>query len=351
MDRPMVPSPRKKAGRGIAILLLVALVLCAAPTSGATGVAPDEPSGVLAFHADPSGDSGLYLMNADGTDVRLASRNIAGHPFSTWSPDGRYLAFLSGSFGVGAVRILDVPVMVEREVVRGPVRGYDWSPNGKRMVYESASGVLWTVGIAGGRPTRLVEGSSPDWSPDGKWIAFDRRGADIYKVSVRTSKVVRITRRQGPAYGPRWSPRGSLLAFVSERRGNSDLVVVRADGSKLRRLTHGRTPDEDFDWAPDGSRLVYVSYENGADPHSIGIGNAEVRTIDVGTGHMVDVSKDPRWDGDPAWSPDGNWIAFTHRTNHGEIEVASPDGSRRQLLQGAVGPQFNDCCPSWQPQP
>jgi Tol biopolymer transport system component len=126
---------------------------------------------------------------------------------------------------------------------------------------------------------------------------------------------------------------------------------MRADGSRLRRLTRDRTPDEDFAWAPDGTRLVYVSYKDGADPHAIGIGNAEVQTVDVRTGRIVDVSNDPSWDGDPAFSPDSRWIAFTHRTTHGEIAVASADGSRRQILEGTADPRFNDCCPSWQPQP
>lgn len=94
---------------------------------------------------------------------------------------------------------------------------------------------------------------------------------------------------------------------------------------------------------------MYVSYRDGADPHSIGIGNTEIYVLDLATSTSRDVSNDRAWDGDPAWSPDGAWIAFTRRKDHGELHVMRADGSQDRMLPGFASEAFNDCCPVWQP--
>jgi Tol biopolymer transport system component len=346
---------RPFGSRTTLFLVLLVCVGAALVRGGAAASRVGElPQGLIAFHSDPSGDSGLYVMNANGTGVRLVSPNIAGDPFSKWSPDGGRLAFLVGSFGQGALRVLDLQGGRERRIGKSVVRDFDWSPDGKRLVYESSSGVMWIIAASGSGPSkRLRAGHGPVWSADGKWIAYfaGTRNADIFKVSARGgSKPVRLTRHRGADYSPQWSPKGSAIAFISERDGNSELYVMRADGSGLRRLTRDPAPDEDFQWDPQGTRLVYVSYRDGADPHSIGIGNAEIRTVEVRTGRIQNLSNNPAWDGDPAWSPDGRWIAFTRRTDHGDVAVMRADGSEQTVLGGAVGAPFNDCCPSWRPR-
>lgn len=312
-----------------------------------------EPRGVIAFHADPAGDSGLYLMNADGSRVRLLSPTLAGHPFSKWSPDGKRLAFLSGSSGEGS--LFTVTIAAKREQLVGPhvVRAYDWSPSGKELVYESTDDVIWVARSDGkGRPRRLTEGHAPMWSPDGAWVSyFDGRPnrTDVFKISVRSLQRVRLTSHRGFDHSPQWSPDGKKIAFISERDRNTELYVVRATGSGLTRLTRDRAPDEAFAWAPRGRRIVYVSYRDGADPLSLGIGNAEIRTVDTRTGRVRNLTSNSVWDGDPSWSPDGRWIVFTQRTDHGEIAIMRADGSQQRILRGAVSAKFNDCCASWQP--
>jgi len=334
----------------------LATQVTAAPAASATGVAAsavDRPQGLLAFHADPGGDSGLYVMSADGSGVRLASANLAGHPFGKWSPDGTRVAFLSGSSGEGALRVLEVRSRRERGIGNHTVRAFDWSPDGTSLVYEASDGTMWITKATGpDRPRRLGKGRAPDWSPHGRWIAyvgFANRG-DIFKVAARGTRPIRLTRHPAADHTPQWSPTGTAIAFISERDGNTELYLFSADGSRTRRLTRDPAPDESFQWAPDGRRIAYVSYRAGAEPTSIGIGNAEIRTIDLRTGRIAQISNHPAWDGDPAWSPDGRWIAFTRRAGYGEIGVMRSDGSEKRLLRGAVSAPFNDCCPSWRPR-
>jgi TolB protein len=101
-------------------------------------------------------------------------------------------------------------------------------------------------------------------------------------------------------------------------------------------------------WSPDGRRIAFVAYLHGADPFTIGQGDAEIFVVRADGGHPLAVSRNRAWDGDPAWSPDGRWIVFTRRSDHAEIYVMHPDGTDQRRLPGLTG-VANDCCPTWRP--
>jgi Tol biopolymer transport system component len=342
-------APASKTRIPVALALGLALVAIVE----ASTASPDRPRGVLAFHADPSGDSVLYTMNADGMRVRRVTTQIAGSPFSKWSPSGRSLAFLSGSFGEGGLMLVRATGGTTRLVTRHQVRAFDWSPDGRQLAYAATDGYIWTTAVArGARPKRIARGHGPVWSPDGRWLAYFRgpeARTDIFKVAVRRRQPVRLTSHRASDHSPQWSPRGSRIAFVSERDGNSELYVMSASGGRQQRLTEDAAHDEFFTWAPDGTRLAYVSYRDGADPHSIGIGNAEIFSVEIASRRVRNLSQHRAWDGDPAWSPDGRWIAFTRRAGYGEVAVMRSDGSQQTVLAGAVRGPLNDCCAVWRP--
>lgn len=324
------------------------------PGGSPTSTGSAGPVGVIAFHSDPNGDSGLYVTNAAGDGVRLVSGSLSGHPFAQWSPDGSQLAFLSGSSGVGRLMIVDVDGSDERALGTAQVADYAWSPDGTRLAFEDlALGGVWIIEAEGNAPPHQLtaSGHPSAWSPDGEWILYfdgPDGGASIYRVRAAGGAAEQLT-GGGNDFSPRWSPDGSQIAFTSSRDGNLELYVMAADGSELRNLTDDPAPDDEAQWSPDGALLVYVSYREGADPESIGIGNAEVYVVDVRTGEAHNVTDDPAWDGNPAWSPDGAWISFARRTGHGQLYVMRRDGSDQRMLPGFGASQFNDCCPVWQP--
>jgi Tol biopolymer transport system component len=307
----------------------------------------------IVFHSDPGGDSRLSLMRPDGSDLTLLSDTVAGYPFGAWSPDGSRVAFLSGSFGEGALLVINANGAGESHVTGIEAHPPEWSPDGTELVFEAVKGGIYSVGVDGSALTRLaIGGSGPTWSPDGTRIAYfsdDAGNFDLYVMRSSGADPQRLTSDPADDVSPAWSPDGKRIAFVSERHGNSDLFVIDADGSHERRLTEDRAPDEAFTWAPEGDRIAYVSYRHGAEPENIGIGDAEVFVVDVRTGETRNLSRHRAWDGDPNWSPDGRRIVFTRRTDHAEIYVMRADGSGQEMLPGFPGDAVNDCCARWQP--
>ncbi|HEX6264081.1 MAG TPA: hypothetical protein VF036_02250 [Actinomycetota bacterium] len=160
--------------------------------------------------------------------------------------------------------------------------------------------------------------------------------------------VTHLTHPSGGAYdlGPTWSPSGDAIAFLryttgpGEDGGDYELVVADAGG---RLVTHFDLTAVSFSWSPDGSRIAISSFEEGTD-HDIVVAARD------GTGVRVIVDS-PRSDTSPAWSPEGDLIAFTSRPvldrdpGDEHIYVVRSDGTDLTKLTGP-GPHGS---PAWSP--
>src|SRR5437868_8815009 len=110
---------------------------------------------------------------------------------------------------------------IEKLYMTRGIGGSTWSPDGKTVAFisnMSGRNNLWLVPADGGWPTQLTisdqRQASPTWSPDGKWIAYqsDNDGDeqwDVFLVSPKNGQVVNITNtRQIAELSPTWSPDG-----------------------------------------------------------------------------------------------------------------------------------------------
>lgn len=129
---------------------------------------------------------------------------------------------------------------------------------------QDAAADRWDVTQPRGR-TRTVdfttnEGTwmSVDPSPEGEWVVFDLLG-DIYRVPASGGPAENLTEGPGSATNlhPRYSPDGSIIAFITDRRGQYNLWLMNADGSNPRPVV--LDPEHRMlgpTWTPDGRNLV-----------------------------------------------------------------------------------------------
>jgi Tol biopolymer transport system component len=128
------------------------------------------------------------------------------------------------------------------------------------------------------------------------------------------------------------------IAFVSTRSGNDDIFTMASDGTAVVNVTKDPADDTDPAWSPDCSRLAFVSDRFGND--DIYVMNAD------GTG-LRRITSGPAIDTQPTWAPGGTRIAFTRTIGtNGNLYVIAPDASHVQELTSGPADDFR---PDWSP--
>lgn len=274
-SRPSGPAPRVwwMGGAAAAVVVLVLIIVAVqggdggggASDNGTTSTTPPAVADKIVFSNVDRG--GIMKINADGSEpVFLTTDGSAPAP----SPDGALIAFERGSDAGRDIYVMDANGSNVRRLTTEPGADLDpsWSPDGRSIVFESqrdGNSEIYVVALDSLRQTRLTEhpasDSDPAFSPDGRSIAFDsdRPGnREIYRMTATGGEVTRLTTRAEQDSDASWSPDGGSIAFEAERGSNFDIFVMSADGTGLRQLTQDPAFDFNPEWSPDGRQLVFT---------------------------------------------------------------------------------------------
>ncbi|MCI0708999.1 MAG: VWA domain-containing protein [Chloroflexi bacterium] len=282
------------------------------PTTVAQGPTPtvfaDNPLGDttrIAFASDRDGDSEIFIMNGDGTNVVQLTFNEVTDDKPSWAPGGSQLAFESNLDGDYDIYIMNddgsnITKLTDNDFDDW---GPSWSADGSMIAYHGTGDgdiEIYVMNADGSNSRQLTTNNiatdrSPEWSPDSTLLVYfsdESGGREIYTVNINNGSITRITTDEWYDGHPDWSPDGTLFAFSSTRTSaNSEIFTMSVDGSNKRRLTDFVGTDEDPSWSPDGSMIVF---ENTAS------GNWDIWIINAdGTG-LQQLTNDPATD----WSAD-----------------------------------------------
>ena len=249
-------------------------------------------------------DSGLWIMNADGTRNRFLVKGSNAR----WSPDGTRIAYFT-----------------------------DGEPKGTQIFvrWMDAEGATSQVTRVSENPGGL------SWAPDGRSLAFT--------MLVKSESPWRISMPSAPE-GAKWTPAPRIVDRLHYRRdrsgyieqGTTQLFLVPAEGGTPRQLTSGDFGSSElgaglsYDWAPDGRTIVFDGLREADADYRYR--ESYIYAVDVASGAVRQVvSKKGGWSG-PVVSSDGRSVAFSgHEQGResyraDEVFVVGIDGSGMRAL-------------------
>jgi dipeptidyl aminopeptidase/acylaminoacyl peptidase len=233
---------------------------------------------------------------------------------------------------------------IEKLYMTRAVGDTTWSPDGRTIAFisnMSGRNNVWLLPADGGWPTQLTVSdqrqSSPAWSPDGKWIAYESdydgdEQWDIFLVSPKTGQIVNLTNtREIAEQSPVWSPDGRYLAYLVKPKTSSthEIDVYDTLMREVKHLTTGTPKDRGNYgqvWSKDGKWIAYTQTQaKGTDSNifvaEVGTGKTTLLTEHRGE-NLYTVND---------FSPDGTHLLITSNAGNGYENVGLLDIASRKV--------------------
>lgn len=218
---------------------------------------------------------GFWLINIDGTNKRRSLPYKLQTP--VWSPDGGWIAFVKNA------QIFKMPfdgeafdtTKIEQLTFEGRNFFPSWSYDGNWIAfdsdYDSQTGLkfIWKMKQDGTSKTRLAftpqqgETRAPSWGKDYSILHLryvtevDNGSPEVYLMDSTGSRVARLTYNSNSEHGPKYSPEGKIIGFVSTsiNEEGTRLFTIDLQGNDIKKLAS--VAINNFSWSPNGLKIVY----------------------------------------------------------------------------------------------
>ena len=207
----------------------------------------------IAFSSNRAGSYDLYVMDADGRDVRRLTVDAGSEGDPVWTPDGSRILYTAAP-PAGTPQVMSIrpdgrdarPVAVSAGANRGP----EVSPDGRRVAFVSTrdgNPEIYEAGIDGGAPRRLTKSgdrkNSPRYLPNGDLIYVLEKGskARVMRLSTGAAAPLPVLEIDQPVIALDISRDGERVAYVAGKlaeagKGKSQLTL------RIQQLGAGSTP-------------------------------------------------------------------------------------------------------------
>ncbi len=325
----------------------------------------------------------VWMMSWDGQQSIQLTNSPDGESQARWSPDGKYLSFVSARNGAtnSQIWLMDRRGGEGKQLttLKGDLRDYAWSPDGKQIVLaiktpenadtaknklpkpivmdryhfkqdvdgylESYPVHLYLFDVATKKLDTLTQGiydeTSPTWSPDGKQIAFvsnrtpepDKNvNTDIWVMEAKKNAAMKqLTTWEGSDSSPLWSPDGQQIAYMRssvpkyDMYAHSVLCVVGKEGGEPMLVSAALDrPVGTARWTKDGQSIAVIVTDDR---------QRYVAQFSLKTKQMTKVADGKRTFGALEYHPNGSWVSLVSEPQLPAELFAIENGTTRRLTK------------------
>jgi serine/threonine protein kinase len=232
----------------------------------------------IAFDSNRSGNTDVWIMRKDGSELRQLTTHTAHDWVGPFSPDGNQICFHSLRSGNRDLYVMPVSGGAIKQLTSHPADDFvqDWSPDGETITFSSnrtGNMDVWIIPSAGGEPRQLTFHEAQEWaaywSPDSKQIVFNskRTGYDeLFLISAEGGEPVQLTQGRWISISPTsWSKdRQTIYAHGVGGPANEGVnlwAVSVTDGTVRSLMDLRKSFKEPVMGASDGERIYFTLWE------------------------------------------------------------------------------------------
>jgi len=294
---------------------------------------------VISFLANPQGNREIYLADWRTRVIYNFTRTPYDEWSFSWSQDGRYLLhnsittvngddilFLSGANGRLQHVIEDLgPTLRSFNLILSPDAQFAaFVSSFPRNVADIFLVNLWSGETHNLSNSPEISELTPVWSPDSRQLAYTARAlsnnADLFVHEFARGDVQQLTDTAQDERLPLWSPDGARIAFFRVADDDTTtLWTIDTQHNASQQIESEIEPlANPVSWSPDSKQLAFT------------LSTRQIAVYDWQHDRLQILSDGSRRDLDPAWSPDGRWLAFVSQRGIDLFSIA--DGTRRAWI-------------------